>query len=75
MNYIGGIERTLRYVAKNGKLNEPDATLMEDAATRIAELESLLHRIDAVTTWETTPLGRGFQGEIDAALRRRRRCV
>ena len=41
--------------------------VMED---RIAELEALLRRIDAVTAWETTPLGRGFQEEIEAALRR-----
>ena len=37
---------------------------------RIAELEALLRRIDAVVTWETTPLGRHFQEEVEAALRR-----
>lgn len=35
---------------------------------RIAELEALLRRIDNVTTWETHPLGRSFQEEIEAAL-------
>ena len=39
-----------------------------DDVKRIAELESLLRRIDDVTHWETTPLGRGFQDEIEAAL-------
>lgn len=38
---------------------------------RIAELEALLRRIDAVITWETTPLGRGFQDEIEAILGKR----
>lgn len=42
-----------------------------DAAwVRIAELEALLRRIDNVITWETTPLGRQFQEELEAALRR-----
>ena len=35
---------------------------------RIAELEALLRRIDNVTLWETHPLGRCFQQEIEAAL-------
>lgn len=35
---------------------------------RIAELEALLRRIDNVTQWETHPLGRSFQEEIEAAL-------
>jgi hypothetical protein len=35
---------------------------------RNADLEALLRRIDAVITWETTPLGREFQDEIEAAL-------
>lgn len=35
---------------------------------RVAELEAMLRRIDAVIAWETTPLGRGFQDELDAAL-------
>lgn len=39
-----------------------------DAAEEITRLRSLLQRIDAVTVWETTPLGRGFQDEIEAAL-------
>jgi hypothetical protein len=39
-----------------------------EARERIAALESLLRRIDAVTTWETTPLGRAFQEEIEEAL-------
>lgn len=37
---------------------------------RIADLEALLRRIDAVIAWETTPLGRAFQEELEAALRR-----
>ena len=41
-----------------------------EAADRIAELEALLRRIDNVITWETTPLGRQFQEELEAALRR-----
>ena len=49
-----------------------EATLAEAwAADRITELESLLHRIDAVIAWETTPLGRAFQHEMEAALRRK----
>lgn len=36
---------------------------------RIVELEALLRRIDAVITWETTPLGQSFQDEVEAALR------
>ena len=37
---------------------------------RIAELEALLRCIDAVIIWETTPLGRAFQDELEATLRR-----
>lgn len=44
--------------------------VLDETDERIAELEALLRRIDAVTTWETTPLGRHFQDELDAALRR-----
>lgn len=36
---------------------------------REAELVSLLRRIDAVVVWESTPLERGFQEEIERALR------
>lgn len=40
-----------------------------EAADRIEKLMALLRRIDAVTTWEVTPLGREFQTIIEAALR------
>lgn len=40
-----------------------------EAAERIEKLTALLRRIDAVTTWEDTPLGRDFQPIIEAALR------
>ena len=49
------------------------AALVRDKAERdkrIAQLEALLRRIDAVITWETTPLGRAFQDELEATLRR-----
>lgn len=39
---------------------------MTDA--RIAELEAMLRRIDAVVTWETTSLGRQFQDEVESVL-------
>lgn len=45
-------------------------SVMLRQAERIAELETLLRRIDAVIIWETTPLGRSFQDEIEAALKR-----
>jgi hypothetical protein len=50
------------------------AVLIRDAidaavAAQTDRLRSLLRRIDDVTAWETTPLGRGFQEEIEAALR------
>lgn len=48
----------------------PAILLAGEMCDRIAELEGVLRRIDAVTTWETTPLGRSFQDEIEAALRR-----
>ena len=38
------------------------------AADEIERLRELLRRADAVVTWETTPNGRGFQDEIEAAL-------
>lgn len=44
------------------------AELLEDAADEIERLRSLLKRIDDVTTWETTPLGRKFQDEVEGAL-------
>ena len=43
-------------------------TLMRDQKAEIARWRALLRKIDAVTVWETTPLGRGFQEEIERAL-------
>ena len=40
----------------------------EAATQEIERLRSLLRRIDDVITWETTPLGRDFQEEIEAAI-------
>jgi hypothetical protein len=45
-----------------------DAQFIVASVNRAAALEALLRRIDAVVTWETTPLGRGFQDEIETVL-------
>jgi hypothetical protein len=47
-----------------------DAKRLDDAADEIESLRYLLRRIDAVTTWEMMPFGRGFQEQIEDALRR-----
>lgn len=59
------------WVKRNGQgsILISDATLaLIAAADEIERLRALLKRIDAVTTWETTPLGRHFQDEVEAAL-------
>ncbi len=51
----------------------PEAPFIDDhvknAIRQRNKARELLRRIDAVITWETTPLGRGFQEEIEAALK------
>jgi hypothetical protein len=39
------------------------------ATGKIHVLLDLIRRADNVIAWETTPLGRGFQEEIEAALK------
>jgi seryl-tRNA(Sec) selenium transferase len=46
------------------------ATMMRMAADEIESLRAMLRRIDDCITWETTPLGRQFQGEVEAILTR-----
>lgn len=46
------------------------AAMHDEAADEIEALRAMLRRIDNLTTWETTPLGRDFQEEVDAILNR-----
>jgi hypothetical protein len=52
---------------------KPDAErnrlLCLDAVARIQVLETTLRKIDNAITWETTMLGRSFQGEIERVLK------
>jgi hypothetical protein len=43
--YMGGLVSTLRDIAKNGGLTEPNATLMSDAADEIDKLRAEIDRL------------------------------
>lgn len=74
MTDIVSVLRTTAWVAPDAdvltKLLPEARQMLYVAANEIEHLRSLLKRIDDVTAWETTPLGRGFQDEVEAALRR-----
>ena len=72
MTDIVSVLRTTAWVALDAdgltKLLPEARQMLNVAANEIEHLRGLLKRIDDVTTWETTPLGRGFQDEVEAAM-------
>lgn len=69
---IVSVLRTTAWAAPDAdtftKLLPEARQMLNVAANEIEHLRSILRRIDDVTTWETTPLGRRFQDEVEAAL-------